>query len=162
MYALGHGRQADKIHSMVGAVVLMDFEAHDLPAAEVEVQVQIEPPAFHARGREHRIAAPDLARSGGDMRCRRVRAAGRLRAALSDFLNQCLMIFPAGHVSSSSWKNIWIFFHHEQGGRFGQRVVLAAELGFQLRDAALLVFCRPVVLGRFAETGDDVLLPDVQ
>lgn len=72
MYALGHGRQADKMHGMVGALVLMDFEAHDPPAVEVEDQVQIEPPAFHARRRERRIAAPDLAWSGGDMHCRRV------------------------------------------------------------------------------------------
>lgn len=88
--------------------------------------------------------------------------AGRIRAALSDLFNQCLRIFQAGHVSSSSWKSIWIFFQHEQGGRFGQRVVLAVELGVQLRDAVLLVFCRLFVLGRFAMTGDDVLLPDVQ
>src|SRR5271166_2022858 len=56
-----------------------------------------------------------------------------------------------------------IFCEHEQGGRFGQGLVLAMELAFQLLDPpAILAGLRCAGRAGLAKTGDRILLPGIQ
>lgn len=57
----------------------------------------------------------------------------------------------------------WQFFcEHEQGGRFGQSLVLAPQLSLQFLDPTAIVFCRCIRILWFAETGQRVMLPSFQ
>lgn len=62
MESLAERRSPQQIDSMIGAVALMDFEAHDLAAVNIKDHVQIEPLAQHSAGEERYIPAPQLPR----------------------------------------------------------------------------------------------------
>jgi hypothetical protein len=56
-----------------------------------------------------------------------------------------------------------LFGEYQQGGRFGQRLVLAAEVTLQFLDPApLLLGFRDTVITGFAQATDRVLLPAIQ
>ena len=54
---------------MVGVVRLVDREADDLAAVEVEDHVKIDPHSFYVARQERHVPAPDLAGGGRDMGC---------------------------------------------------------------------------------------------
>src|SRR3954469_7261163 len=68
MDGFGERGAPDQMRGVIGAVGVMDLEADDLAAVDVEDQVQIEPPSLHIRGQERHIPTPDVSRSGGDVR----------------------------------------------------------------------------------------------
>src|ERR1700738_2475353 len=70
-----------QMRGVIGAVGVVDLEADDLTAVDVEDQVQIEPSSLHGRGQARHIPAPTFARSGGDVRGWRACSARWPRAA---------------------------------------------------------------------------------
>jgi hypothetical protein len=68
MHALGKRGAPGQMRGMIGAVGVMDLEADDLAAEQVEDEVQIEPPPLHRRGEECHVPAPDLSWGRRDVR----------------------------------------------------------------------------------------------
>src|SRR5271166_460330 len=64
------------ICGVIGVVGGVHLETHDLPAVEVEDQVQIEPASLQLCRQERHIPAPYLTGASGDVGARWARAAG--------------------------------------------------------------------------------------
>jgi site-specific DNA recombinase len=79
--ALGQCRAPDQVGGMLGLVRLVDLEADDLAAVEVEDQEQVEPAPLHLGRQEGHVPAPDLPRAGGHMRAGRAGGPRRARPA---------------------------------------------------------------------------------
>ena len=78
MQVLGDGRAPQQVHGMLGVVGLVDLEADDLAAVQVQDQVQIEPATHYRRRQVRHVPARDVPRRGGHVRARRTEALGRL------------------------------------------------------------------------------------
>ena len=82
---------------------------------------------------------------------------------LRDVIDQGAAVFQTGNASSSWWKTAATFFQHKQGGRFGERLVLAMQLALQFLDPSAVF---PSLGGtgrpRFAQTGNGILFPAIE
>ena len=77
---LGESRATQQVHSMLGVVGLVDLEADDLAAVQVQDQVQIEPTTHYRRRQVRHVPAKDLARRGGHVGAWRTGSLGRFGA----------------------------------------------------------------------------------
>src|SRR4051794_2502136 len=139
MDAFGEGGTPGQMRGMIGAVAVMHLEANDLPAVEIEDQVQIEPPPLHDRRQERHIPAPDSPRSGGDVRGWRTRPARWLGAAAAMHLPVC-----AQHPMEAGFAgDIDAFIGQHRYDPCGRRLG-EARLVRDFDDARPFFFCQSV------------------
>ncbi len=79
--ALGQRRTLEQRHRMVGIVLFVHLEAHDLAAEDVEDHVQVEPHPCHLGRQERHVPGPHLVGGAGYVGGRRAALARRLGAA---------------------------------------------------------------------------------